>query len=290
MTDPAQPPESVQPLNTPEDPTDLKARRALDEFDVSMKQLQSMMPQIDYDKTFGHYLQGVKDQPVMRAPGRAESFARAFGSEGGNESVLNQLQQAHQERRQRDQQSLQVEHDILDQKVKQEMEKGNSDQALKALHAKRLLEYQLGAADDERKNKAAMDLEDKKQAGRERLQQMRQTSAMAMAKERIAAAVKAHGGDDKMALKAFDWFMRNNHDAMMSMLNADPVLGSTMSPMQTQSLVSSVNQAMEDYFKQNAPSPAPSGSSGKTTPAPTGQISAARKRANEILAERNKKK
>jgi hypothetical protein len=276
------PPENVDQTTvpSPKDPYEERAKGAMDEYGVSMKALQAMMPQIDYEKTFGHYLKKQDETPMTRMPGRGEAFSRAFGSEGGNESVLQQIQQAHQEKRSLHQQHLETERDILSAKVKQEMDKGNADNAMKAQAAKRLLDYQLDAINDERKNKQQLDLEDKKGRDRAALQEKKLAAMGDIAKDKIMAMIKTHGGDDKMALAKFNWFMKTNYGAMKSLLDADPILGSAVSPAQTSALAGMVTAAMEDYDKSHGGSSQPTG--GSTTTVVSGSTSGSRTRLQQI--------
>lgn len=208
------------------------------------------MPNLDFDKIFAPYLKQQQEQPTMKAPGRMESFARAFGSDVGNRTVLSQLQQAHQERTAKSEKMLQTKRDILEMKMNQEIERGKGQNALETLNEKARTDWELDNIKSRREAEEATGLEHERQLGRERLLEKRNKNAEGLLRMKLQAKLEEMKIDPRIILKIMDMEFQPLLAQFKARLGADPVLGENLTPEQQNDMLRFIQDAMPGIIKK----------------------------------------
>lgn len=251
----AQEPVKQQPQpTTPTDPNYDEYQKKADELtQASVKRLQEIhrgFPDVDYDKLFAPYFQKQEQQQTMRSPGRMESFARAFGSQEGAQSVLGQLQQAHAEQMDKAEKTLQTHHDLLMLKANQEVQKGKADEAILTNAELDRTKFGLDALKSQRDAAEALRLEQERQQGREKLLGQKLDNAKTMVRARLQAELEKLKFDPRITMKLMDLYAEPLFIALKGDISANPVLGTALTSEEQDRLVKNIQDKIPEIKKR----------------------------------------
>lgn len=253
---------------------------------------------LNYDQIFAPYMDKIKAMPTPRKPGRAEAFSRAFGSDQGNASVLGEIAQHKQGVQDKSDRLMQTERDILEAKVRQEMETGKASSALKTLEQQKILESKLDA------NKRTRDLDNyqKKQdiifGKKSALEGEKAGYAKDLVEKKANMIAKTLGFDEKMRLKLLELGGQAVVARLRSRFTFDPMLGPSMSEQEMGAYEADAQDELsriaQGLMQERHPAPAASAdappAAAVTPPATAGKPSRLRQIAEGLRQSRTGKK
>ena len=226
--------------------------KAIQDSYNKLNQLLGGIEGMDYDKMFGPYVEKIKGRPVSKAPGRAEAFARGFGSAGGAQSVMSQLETVRGEKEQREKDLMDAEKMILEAKMSQEMQKGQADRALKTLQATKELDFRLGEV-KRKEDEAAFHRKQSFLFGEKgKLEGVKAGYAQKLIQDRARAIGKSLGFDEKMILKLIELTAQPLLLQLRSQFTFDPLIGPRLSDEEMEGMSNTVTTSILQTAQQLA--------------------------------------
>lgn len=230
---------------------------AVKEAFASLSTMLGGMQGVDHEKLFRPYIDKIRATPTPEKPGRAESFARGFGSDFGAESVMRQLETARKAEEDKESHALQVEGELLKGKLQQEMAKGQYDRALKTNEANKLLEVKL----DQIKSKRALtDWKEKQEfvfGKKAELEGVKAGYAHELIQAKAREMAKARGFDDKLTLKLIDKVTAPLEAQLKAYLTFNPITGNRPSDQERAQMTAItqdyIAKAIEEILEQRKP-------------------------------------
>jgi len=282
----------MQQAAPPTEGLDATGEMAVQDVYTKLRQQMDAMSGVNYDEVFAPYMEKIRGRELPKPPGRAEAFARAFGSQGGSASVMGEIAHAREAVDKRDADLMITERDLLEAKVQQEAAKGDAAKALKTLEMQKGLEEKLKVLEEKRRVadedvKRQKDWEYKQKeiellfGKRESLERVKSGLAMQRARDKIKAYAQEKGIDPNKLLGLLLFPLQERIEAMH-------LRDSALEPRE---VAASVDRAFQEIVMELAGQIqelyGPKDGGGKESP-PAERSSRLVKRAREIQAGKGK--
>lgn len=260
---------------------DAEATKLFDESYTRLSGILGSMQGVDHEKLFAPYREKIAARPTEKAPGRLESFALGFGSKFGAQSAMQRIANARESEGAKEKELMGLEGKILEAQINEQMQKGQTKQALATMKERQMLEHRVGRLVGTEKHEQAMEMERVKGEVRGNIEEIKGSARVKAAQERAKTIASGLGYDERVALKLLDFAMRGR-------LSRNTLTGRLdITDEDITSSLAEIQEMMDKLPKTEKPG---------TTPPPAveapagGTKSRARIAAEKIKAARTKKK